>query len=145
MSIDTSSLTAQQAAVLHLVAQGLSNKEIGLRLDIVESTVKIHMRALNRHFGTRNRTELAILVVQSRHGMPVEADTESPPRDVMTALWYIVGRDVYASLPGREVQILRSGLDVPVGHEHDMLVAICAAHNAQLKVCPRSEPAAEEV
>ena len=39
--------------------QGLSNKEIARALNIAEATTKIHLAALVRVLGVRNRTEAA--------------------------------------------------------------------------------------
>ena len=42
-----------------LLARGRSNKEIARALNIAEATTKIHMAALLRTLGVRNRTEAA--------------------------------------------------------------------------------------
>jgi len=52
-------LTNRQREVLTLLACGKSNKEIARALDIAEATTKIHMAALLRALGVRNRTEAA--------------------------------------------------------------------------------------
>jgi DNA-binding NarL/FixJ family response regulator len=52
-------LTKRQREVLLLIARGKSNKEIARALDIAEATTKIHMAALLRALGVRNRTEAA--------------------------------------------------------------------------------------
>jgi len=52
-------LTARQREVLSLLARGNSNKEIARALGIAEATTKIHMAALLRGLGVRNRTEAA--------------------------------------------------------------------------------------
>jgi DNA-binding NarL/FixJ family response regulator len=52
-------LTKRQREVLLLLAQGKSNKEIARSLDIAEATTKIHLAALLRVLGVRNRTEAA--------------------------------------------------------------------------------------
>ena len=52
-------LTKRQREVLQLLARGLSNKEIARALEIAEATTKIHMAALLRALGARNRTEAA--------------------------------------------------------------------------------------
>jgi DNA-binding NarL/FixJ family response regulator len=56
---DVLKLTKRQREVLSLLVQGLSNKEIARALDIAEATTKIHMAALLRALGVRNRTEAA--------------------------------------------------------------------------------------
>jgi DNA-binding NarL/FixJ family response regulator len=57
--VDVLKLTKRQREVLTLLARGLSNKEIARALDIAEATTKIHMAALLRGLGVRNRTEAA--------------------------------------------------------------------------------------
>jgi PAS domain S-box-containing protein len=53
-------LTARQREVLALLRQGLSNREIGLRLGLTEGTVKLHVAAIRKRLGARNRTAAAI-------------------------------------------------------------------------------------
>lgn len=52
-------LTKRQREVLALLARGKSNKEIARILRVAEATTKIHMAALLRALGVRNRTEAA--------------------------------------------------------------------------------------
>ena len=52
-------LTARQREVLSLLTCGKSNKEIARALGIAEATTKIHLAALLRALGVRNRTEAA--------------------------------------------------------------------------------------
>jgi DNA-binding NarL/FixJ family response regulator len=61
---DVLKLTTRQREVLSLLARGLSNKEIARTLDIAEATTKIHMAALLRALGVRNRTEAAFKAVK---------------------------------------------------------------------------------
>jgi len=58
-------LTARQEEVLDLVCKrGLSNKGVAKILSISESTVKIHVSAIMRAYGVRNRTQLALSASQ---------------------------------------------------------------------------------
>lgn len=50
-------ITEREFEVLKLVAQGLSNQEIGDRLFIAESTVKTHVSSLLTKLDARRRTE----------------------------------------------------------------------------------------
>ena len=43
------------------MAQGKSNKEIARALDILEGTVKAHLRFLMKHLNAKNRTQLAVM------------------------------------------------------------------------------------
>ncbi|EQB05467.1 hypothetical protein L288_12540 [Sphingobium quisquiliarum P25] len=51
-------LTRRQRDVLELLAQGASNKDIANRLNISESTVKVHVRAIMALKGASNRTQI---------------------------------------------------------------------------------------
>jgi two-component system nitrate/nitrite response regulator NarL len=42
-----------------LVADGLSNKEVGRRLNVSEGTVKIHLNSIYKKVAVTNRTALA--------------------------------------------------------------------------------------
>ena len=61
--INLDKLTERQKEVLRLLSQGLSNKGIANRLDLSEGTVKLHVSAIMRALGARNRTE-AVLVAE---------------------------------------------------------------------------------
>jgi DNA-binding NarL/FixJ family response regulator len=53
-------LSQRQRQILELLAEGLSNKEIAIRLDIVEGTVKVQLKAIYRKLGVANRTQAAL-------------------------------------------------------------------------------------
>jgi len=53
-------LTPREREVMELVGEGLSNKHIGLRLDLQEKTVKHHMTQILTKLGVSNRTEAAL-------------------------------------------------------------------------------------
>ncbi|MGQ0565919.1 MAG: response regulator [Gemmobacter sp.] len=54
-------LSRREEDILNLVAQGLSNKEVGARLDIQEKTVKHYMTSILQKLHVRNRVEAAML------------------------------------------------------------------------------------
>jgi DNA-binding NarL/FixJ family response regulator len=56
----SSQLTPRQREVLAFVAEGKSNKEIARELKIAEATVKIHVAAIARVLGARNRALAAL-------------------------------------------------------------------------------------
>jgi DNA-binding NarL/FixJ family response regulator len=55
-------ITAREADVLVLVAQGLANKEIAARLHISPRTVEKHVESLLRKTDARSRTHLVAVV-----------------------------------------------------------------------------------
>ena len=54
-------LTARENQVLELIAEGLSNRQIGERLFISVKTVSVHVSAVLRKLGVSTRTEAALL------------------------------------------------------------------------------------
>lgn len=54
-------LTARERQVLALIAEGLSNREIGIRLFISTKTASTHVSAILRKLGAATRTEAAVL------------------------------------------------------------------------------------
>ena len=59
-------LTGQEARILYLIADGLTNYQIGIRLRISEKTVKSHVTRLLAKLGLANRTQAAVLAVRPR-------------------------------------------------------------------------------
>lgn len=68
------SLTAREIQIMQLVAEGLSNKEIGVRLSITEGTVKNHVHNALEKLQLENRIQAAAYVV--RHGLGLRVGTE---------------------------------------------------------------------
>ena len=52
-------LTERQNDIARLAAEGLSNRDIAHALGTGEAAVRKHLKALNRHFGTANRTAMS--------------------------------------------------------------------------------------
>jgi DNA-binding NarL/FixJ family response regulator len=61
--IDPPTLSARERQVIELVAEGLSNQEIGRTLFLAEATVKSHLSVVFRKLGVRSRSEVAALVL----------------------------------------------------------------------------------
>lgn len=61
-----SALTERQLAVLTLLCQGLSNKEIGRELQVTERTVKAHVTAIFKYLRAVNRTQAAAAARQAK-------------------------------------------------------------------------------
>ena len=59
------SLTNRESEILSCLLEGDSNKLIARRLEITESTVKIHMKSLLRKINVQNRTQAAIWAMES--------------------------------------------------------------------------------
>jgi two-component system nitrate/nitrite response regulator NarL len=57
----------REQQILNQLARGDSNKEIARLFCITESTVKVHLKALLRKIGARNRTQAAIWAVAREH------------------------------------------------------------------------------
>lgn len=57
-------LSPREMEVLHLIVEGLINKEIGARLGITEGTVKLHVAKILAKVGAQDRTRAAILAVE---------------------------------------------------------------------------------
>ena len=63
---DISQLTPRERDILKLIAQGLPNKMIARRLDITESTVKVHVKHMLKKMKLKSRVEAAVWVHQER-------------------------------------------------------------------------------
>jgi DNA-binding NarL/FixJ family response regulator len=70
-------LSARELAILRLVAEGLSNGEVGRRLGITEQTVKFHLANVYRKLGVANRTEATRVAHLS--GLLPDAAAVAPP------------------------------------------------------------------
>lgn len=63
---EKTTLTQREEQILSLVAKGLSNKLIARKLDIVESTVKVHVKNLLRKLNLHSRVEAAVWAVEQK-------------------------------------------------------------------------------
>jgi len=57
-------LTAREREVLELIARGMPNKAIALRLSLSEKTVKAHVSAILRKLDVTDRTQAALKAVR---------------------------------------------------------------------------------
>jgi two-component system nitrate/nitrite response regulator NarL len=75
-------LTRREVEILQLVAEGLSNKEIGWQLSITEGTVKNHVHNALEKLGLENRIQAAAFIVRQGMGRrPSPADREEATTD----------------------------------------------------------------
>lgn len=58
------SLTAQERRILELVAEGLTNRQIGKKLFLAEKTVKNYMSSILAKLGLERRTQAAVLATR---------------------------------------------------------------------------------
>jgi two-component system nitrate/nitrite response regulator NarL len=65
-------LTKRERQVMDLVSEGLSNKEVGRRLNLSEGTIKIHLHHIYQKLAIKNRTTLAVSTVSGRNALQVE-------------------------------------------------------------------------
>ncbi len=71
-------LTNRQEEVLREILQSLSNKEIAMKLNLSERTVKFHVSALLWKFGVDKRTSLILVAGDFHSGMKVPAKLNIP-------------------------------------------------------------------
>ena len=58
-------LTERQVEILHLMALGWSNKEIGHKLMVSENTIKYHLKKILQKMNAQNRTEAVAMAVNN--------------------------------------------------------------------------------
>jgi two-component system, NarL family, nitrate/nitrite response regulator NarL len=59
-------LTERERQIMRLVSEGLSNKEIGRRLNISDGTIKQHLHHIYQKLEISNRTVLAALAISQK-------------------------------------------------------------------------------
>ncbi|MDA9452117.1 LuxR C-terminal-related transcriptional regulator [Bradyrhizobium sp. CCBAU 21360] len=70
-------LTDRERQIMRLVSEGLSNKEIGRRLNLADGTIKVHLHHIFQKLEISNRTVLAALAISRSelHAAPDEPDS----------------------------------------------------------------------
>ena len=64
MSTTIAGLNASQLAILRLMVEGRSNRQIGEAVHLSENTIKFHVREIFRKLKARNRVEAAMAAVR---------------------------------------------------------------------------------
>ncbi len=62
-------LTATELRIANFLPDGTGNKAIALALGVAENTVKVHLRSIQKKLGTKNRTQVAILMDRMRRAV----------------------------------------------------------------------------
>ena len=71
-------LTDRERQIMRLVSEGLSNKEIGRRLNITDGTIKVHLHNIFQKLEINNRTVLATLAIAREEASSALLENESP-------------------------------------------------------------------
>ena len=69
-------LTDRERQIMRLVSEGLSNKEIGRRLNIADGTIKVHLHHVFQKLEISNRTVLAALAISHNDSVGVPPENE---------------------------------------------------------------------
>jgi two-component system nitrate/nitrite response regulator NarL len=70
-------LTDRERQIMRLVSEGLSNKEIGRRLNITDGTIKVHLHHIFQKLEISNRTILAAIAISQDDGAGLALEHES--------------------------------------------------------------------
>jgi two-component system, NarL family, nitrate/nitrite response regulator NarL len=70
-------LTDRERQIMRLVSEGLSNKEIGRRLNITDGTIKVHLHHIFQKLEISNRTVLAAIAISQDDGTGPAPEHES--------------------------------------------------------------------
>src|SRR5258708_7869038 len=70
-------LTDRERQIMRLVSEGLSNKEIGRRLNITDGTIKVHLHHIFQKLEISNRTVLAAMAISQDDGAGIVPEHES--------------------------------------------------------------------
>jgi two-component system nitrate/nitrite response regulator NarL len=71
-------LTDRERQIMRLVSEGLSNKEIGRRLNIADGTIKVHLHNIFQKLEISNRTVLAALAISQNDNVDIRPGRRDP-------------------------------------------------------------------
>ena len=72
-------MTAREHLILELISEGLTNRQIGVRLHLAEKTVKNNVTTLLRKLGFSRRTEAAAYAARHHDGLHALAGSGTRP------------------------------------------------------------------
>ena len=81
MADKTLMLTERERQIMRLVSEGLSNKEIGRRLNISDGTIKVHLHHVFQKLEISNRTVLAALAISQNE------NADRSPRNLLFSMF----------------------------------------------------------
>jgi dTDP-4-amino-4,6-dideoxygalactose transaminase/DNA-binding CsgD family transcriptional regulator len=90
-------LSAREAEILGLMAEGLFNHEIATRLFLAQETVKTHIHHVLRKLGARSRTHAVSIALQE--GL-LGSDSRQPSASPVTSVPFVDLRPAHAGLTG---------------------------------------------
>jgi len=70
-------LTKREEGVVHLVSEGMTNRDISRLLNLSEHTVRNYLFRIFNKVGTSNRLELALYAISKKHGEYEERDQQT--------------------------------------------------------------------
>lgn len=100
------SLTSRELAVVRLLAQGRTNREIAQGLGVTISTVKVHVEHIIAKFGASDRTEAAVRALEFGFIAPTgngAGHSAGPPGQLAERRDRQVGKTPVRSLAGRRI------------------------------------------
>ena len=75
---DPAVLTERERQIMRLVSEGLSNKEIGRRLNVADGTIKVHLHHIFQKLDISNRTVLAALALSQQELIEPPGESRIP-------------------------------------------------------------------
>jgi len=74
-------LSRRELEVLGMTSRGMTNSQVGRQLNLSLHAVKFHLASIYRKLGVANRTEAAVVYLQSQNGNGVHWPTASQPEN----------------------------------------------------------------
>jgi two-component system, NarL family, nitrate/nitrite response regulator NarL len=94
-------LSARETQILQCLISGQSNKMIARNFDIMEATVKVHIKAILRKIRVQNRTQAAIWAINHLEPGSERLEPENGPGELGRPFMVPKGRHAPAEIDGR--------------------------------------------